>query len=334
MSDPPADPFGERSRGLRRWRCRLLGAEFRFETNARAVERLVRQAFDGLPRLRLRPKARALRVRIVLRRRAPGTRGTPPAPRFAGGADIVTATIDADNYAVLVPSQGTALLVISDDMLRHDYHLRYELLEFAIITLAVRALGLVPLHAGCVSLRGRAVMLVGASGSGKSILALQAAAGGLELVSEDSLFVEPRGLRAVSLPNYLYVRIGAPARLLPDGLARHLASARIIRRRSGVNKRALDLRRAGLSLARRPPRLAALVVLTSRPARSGRLLIRQPAVRTIARLRATQAYAAARPEWPRFERQMARLPCFELRRGVHPAQSVAVLKALLSQMPA
>jgi energy-coupling factor transporter ATP-binding protein EcfA2 len=233
---------------------------------------------------------------------------------------------------VLAPRQGSALLVLSSDMLRHDYHLRYELLEFAVITLAVRAIGLVPLHAACVSMRGRGVLLVGTSGSGKSTLAMNAAAAGLELVSEDSLFIEPHGLRAASLPNYLYVRSDTPRRLLPAGLARHLARARFIRRRSGVRKRALDLRRAGLAVAGRAPRIVAMLLLTTRPARAGRLLIRQSPSRALARLRATQAYAAARPEWPRFARRMARLPCFELRRGAHPKEAVEVLKALLHDL--
>jgi energy-coupling factor transporter ATP-binding protein EcfA2 len=330
VSDPPADPFGERVRGIRRWRCRLLGANFVFETDNKAVERLVRQAFENLPRYRLTPKIRTLHVRIVLRqRRAARTRGEPRPPRFAGGADIVTATIDADNYAVLAPPQGSALLVVSSDMLRHGYHLRYELLEFAVITLAVRTLGLVPLHAACVSLRGRGVLLVGDSGSGKSTLSMNAAAAGLALVSEDSLFVDPRRLRAVSLPNYLYVRLDTPSHLLPAGLAGRLARAGVIRRRSGVRKRALDLRRAGLAVAGRAPRIVAMMLLTSRPARAGRLAVRQPAGRAVARLRAMQAYAAVRPEWALFARKMAQLPCFELRRGAHPAEAVAVLKALL-----
>jgi hypothetical protein len=330
VSDPPADPFGERVRGLRRWRCRLLGADFVFETDHKAVERLVRQAFEDLPRYTLTPHARTLHVRIVLReRRAARAARTPGPPRFAGGAEIVTAAIDADNYAVLAPGQGSALLVWSSDMLRHAYHLRYELLEFAVITLAVRTLGLVPLHAACVSQGERAVLIVGKSGSGKSTLSMHAAAAGLALVSEDNLFVEPKRLRAASLPNYLYVRSDTASRLLPAGLAPHLARSTLIRRRSGVRKRALDLRRAGLAVAGRAPRIVATILLTPRPARAGRLLIRQSASRALTRLRAGQAYAAARPEWPRFARSMARLPCFELRRGAHPSEAVGAVKALL-----
>jgi hypothetical protein len=331
VSDPPADPFGERAGKLQRWRCRLLGADFEFTTDDPAAGRMVREAFSGLPRYRLAPGKSMLQVRIVVRRRATRARGTPPPPRFTAGAGIVTASIDADNYAVLAPRQGSALLVCSSGMLRRRYHLRYELLEFAVITLAVRVLGLVPLHAACLAWRGRGVLVVGDSGSGKSTLSMQGAAMGLELVSEDSLFVEPRRLRAAGLPNYLYVRAGSPRRLLPQGMAHQLARAPLIRRRSGVRKRALDLRRAGLSVAGRAPRIVAMILLTAGAARAGRLLVRQSSARSLARLRALQAYAATQPGWPCFARQLARLPCFELRRGAHPAATVAVLKTLLRQ---
>jgi hypothetical protein len=332
VSDPPADPFGERAGRDRRWRCRLLGADFVFATDDAAAERLVREAFEGLPRFRLAPRAPTMQVRIVVRqRRAVRSRGSPPPPRFTAGAGIITANIDADNYAVLAPRQRSALLVWSSDMLRHRYHLRYELLEFAVITLAVRSMGLVPLHAACVARSGRGILLIGTTGSGKSTLSMQGAAAGLDLVAEDSLFVEPDRLRAAALPNYLYVRTGSPRRLLPAGIAGHLKRATLIRRRSGVRKRALDLRRTGLSIAGRAPRIVAMVLLTARSARAGRLLVRRSSARVLARLGASQAYAASRPEWPRFARRIARLPCFELRRGAHPAEAIEVLKALLRQ---
>lgn len=333
VSDPPADPFGENVRGLRALHFRLLGMDFVFEIQHPAVERLVKRAFENLPRHRLGKQAGTLRVRMVLRQRRASRRATPPAPRFAGGAGLITATVDADNFAVLAPRQGSALVVLSSDMLRHDYHLRYELLEFAVITLAVRAAGLLPLHAACVALDGRAALLLGHSRAGKSTLSLQAAAAGLQLVSEDSLFVAPRRLRAAGLPNYLYVRSGTPARLLPAGMARELARARTIRRRSGVRKRELDLRRTRLAVAADAPRIAALILLTPRRARGGKMLIPQSADRAVARLRAMQAYAAALPGWADFARKVARLPCFEMRRGAHPAEAAAVVEALLRDLP-
>jgi hypothetical protein len=57
-------------------------------------------------------------------------------------------------------------------MLRFPYHARYELIEFAVFTLAARAQGLVPLHAACVGEEGRGLLLMGESGAGKSTASL------------------------------------------------------------------------------------------------------------------------------------------------------------------
>ncbi|XDA98778.1 HPr kinase/phosphatase C-terminal domain-containing protein [Sulfitobacter sp. LCG007] len=55
-----------------------------------------------------------------------------------------------------------------------------------------------PLHASCVSLEGRGVLILGASGSGKSALALQLMALGARLVSDDRTLVEPRDGRLIA----------------------------------------------------------------------------------------------------------------------------------------
>lgn len=51
----------------------------------------------------------------------------------------------------------------------------------------------VTLHATCVAIGGRGVLLTGASGSGKSDLALRLIDRGAELVSDDGTVVEARG---------------------------------------------------------------------------------------------------------------------------------------------
>ena len=49
------------------------------------------------------------------------------------------------------------------------------------------------LHASCVELQGRGVLLLGASGSGKSDLALRLIDGGAVLVADDQVSIERRG---------------------------------------------------------------------------------------------------------------------------------------------
>src|SRR3546814_5042791 len=55
-------------------------------------------------------------------------------------------------------------------------------------------------HASCVALDGRAVLLMGASGSGKSDLALRLIDRGWSLVSDDYVTLESRGGKLVAAP--------------------------------------------------------------------------------------------------------------------------------------
>jgi HPr kinase/phosphorylase len=56
------------------------------------------------------------------------------------------------------------------------------------------------LHASCVELSGTGVVLVGASGSGKSDLALRLIDGGARLVADDRVMIERQGDRLVARP--------------------------------------------------------------------------------------------------------------------------------------
>lgn len=56
----------------------------------------------------------------------------------------------------------------------------------------------VTLHASCVAIHGRAVLLTGASGSGKSDLALRLIDRGATLVGDDGIIVEARGGRLLA----------------------------------------------------------------------------------------------------------------------------------------
>ena len=94
-------------------------------------------------------------------------------------------------------------------MLRFPYHTRYELIEFAVFTLAARTQRLASLHAACIGQRGRAVLLIGPSGSGKSTIALHGLLEGLEILSEDSAFISPGTMLATGISNFIHVRASA-----------------------------------------------------------------------------------------------------------------------------
>jgi hypothetical protein len=186
-----------------------------------------------------------------------------------------------------------------------------------------------PLHAACVGHAGRGLLLMGASGAGKSTAALQWLAHSLEFLAEDSVFVEPGSMLATGVPNFLHVRRDA-LRFVPDALAALIRRSPIIRRRSGVEKFEIDLRRREFKLAPRPLEIVGTVFMTEDAA--GRRPLAAPLGRAelLARLRADQPYAAGQVGWRSFSKRIAHTPAYELRRGSHPAQAVEVLRELLA----
>jgi hypothetical protein len=238
--------------------------------------------------------------------------------------------MDACNYVVLAPEQRRALVVASQDLLERPYHLRYELIEFAVFVLAARGMGLVPLHGACVGRAGRGVLLLGASGAGKSTLTLHSLLHGLDFLAEDAVFVEPASLLATGVANYLHVQPDA-LRFVDDERVRDwIGRAPVIRRRSGVEKFEADLRRGQGRPAPEPLAVTAAVFVSPEPADDpGDLLRPLPAAEIAGRLAADQPYAAGQPGWLRFVGQLARRGVHELRRGRHPAASVEALRQLL-----
>jgi len=332
VADALADPFQERSDHRFALEKQILGASFRFESNSRALLQLVEAAYGGLPRHQLTMTAPTFRVELrLVSRPSPPIAAEPPPVQTQSGAGLLCGVMDACNYVVLAPDQCRALVVASEDMLGRPYHLRYELIEFTVFTLATRGLGLVPLHGACVGSHGRGVLLLGASGSGKSTLALHSLLQGLDFLAEDAVFVEPASLLATGVANYLHVQADA-LRFIDDAAVRQwIGSAPVIRRRSGVEKFEADLRLGQGRLSPGPLELVGAVFVSSRPADDGDALLQPiPSDEIAARLTADQSYAAGQPGWRGFEQRLARLGVYELRRGRHPAVSVDALRQLLS----
>lgn len=330
MRDTPADPFRERTGRELRWRTSVLGARFEFSSNSRELLDIAREAFASVPQHRLRPALRGV-LRLHLRH-APHARKpawiAPPVPALSSGGGMLLSHVDAANFAIVDPRHARALVQVTDSMLRHRRLLRYELIEFAVINLATRSQGLVPLHAGCVGTNGRGVLLLGASGSGKSTLTLHAALGGLDFLAEDSVFVQPSTLRATGFSAYVHAREEA-LKLIPDTQVRaELRRTPRIQRRSGVRKREIDLRHGLANLAPTPLRIVATVVLSSRNARGHAGLVPLTRAQLLRVLRAEQSYATTQPGWREFERRVLLAGGFSLGR-IPPADAVSSLRTLL-----
>ena len=337
MAEPPADPFQERHRPALHLRMQLMGGQFDFETDSPRLLRLVRQAYSGLPPHRLAGTASRCLVKLMLTtaRRSAATRNhksEPPPVRPLAAGGILCGAMESANFVAVTAQQRTALVVVCPDMLRFPYHVRYEMLEFAVYVLAARVRGLVPLHAACIGNRGQGILLLGPSGSGKSTVSLHCLLQGLDFLAEDSVLISPSDLLATGVANFLHVRRDS-LRFLEDAVRKALQRENsVIRRRSGVEKLEIDLRRPQYRLARRPLRISAVVFLSSK---TGAAPLLAPLRRgTLTRqLASTQRYAANQPGWSAFTRQLSRLPAFELSRGRHPLQTVEALERLLPARP-
>jgi energy-coupling factor transporter ATP-binding protein EcfA2 len=327
--DIVADPFGEFGARTAGRRVRLLGCDFEFETDSPELRRIVDWCYAGLPRHKL--SATVPRVRITLLRGRKPLQGAIPKIEMFSGAEFLGATTSNSDFVVLSAAQRAGLIVVSNRLLRSPYHVRYELLEFALFTLATRIHGLVGLHAACVGHGGRGLLIMGDSGAGKSTAALQSLLSGLEFLSEDSVFVTPDGLEATGVTNFLHVRRDGLS-FVDKATAARIRRSPVIKRRSGVEKFEFDLRQKDFCLARRPLRIVGTVFLNAAPAGAQSLATKAGATETKTKLRQFQPYAAHQPGWKAFEKRIATLPAFHVKRGGHPTETVKALEDILARI--
>ncbi len=328
--DVSADPFHEQAQPVSRARMHLLGGAFEFECGSPGLRRLVDWAYAGLPQHKLAKAPPRICVRVTpaprARRRAMGD----PAPiEMLSGAGLLCGTTTFSDFAVLSSDQRSGLVIVSRDRLRFPYHTRYELIEFAVFTLAARAQGLMPLHGACVGHEGRGLLLFGDSGAGKSTASLHCLLRGMDFLAEDSVFVTPDTMLATGIANFLHVRCDS-LQSLPASSASVIRRSPIIRRRSGVEKFELDLRRTKFRLAASPLKVAGVVFISAQPARRGVLLTPLHGNEALARFKKSQSYAVNQPGWATFRKRIAAAPAFELRRGRSPAEAADALLQLLA----
>ena len=330
-----SDPYGEGAPVPVRQALNLLGGRFRFESNSKELLALVDEAYAGLPSHLFSSKPKTFRVKLMLTpaparsiRRTARQKHPPPMSMLQGAGFLGSAT-PSSTFVVLCPKERTGLVSVSAEMLRFPYHLRYEAIEFAVFTLACRAQGLVPLHAACVGLQGRGILLMGSSGAGKSTVALQCLLEGFDFLSEDSVFVAPKSMRATGAANFLHVRADSLRWLGRSRVRSIIDRSPVIQRRSGIEKFEVDLRRKEFRLAKAPLKIVGVAFLSPKPGGTGPLLKPLSSSETLARLKVEQAYGESLQQWGSFSRTLLRLGGFEMLRGPHPSASAQALRSLL-----
>ena len=111
----------------------------------------------------------------------------PPAPEFHMTLPLLTNFADGNNYAIVDIEQNRTHVLISRQTLRHKLYLGQCLLGAPWCCIATRYA--TPVHAGCVSLNGRGILLCGDTGAGKSTLSYGCARAGWTYTSDDGSYV-------------------------------------------------------------------------------------------------------------------------------------------------
>ena len=119
--------------------------------------------------------------------------------------------------AVFHASSRRVCIRVSADLLQDPQSFRHHVLD-AVILAALDFVFFTPVHAACVSLHGRGVLLCGDSGAGKSTLAYACARTGWALVSDDAVHAPPGpGTVVAGFSQHIHLR--RPARSLFPELA-------------------------------------------------------------------------------------------------------------------
>jgi len=112
----------------------------------------------------------------------------PPSPGCRLISPLLISVADQDNYSLVDIELSTTQITISRATERHAAYFKYFFLHPAPMShIATRYA--TPVHAGCVSLNGRGLLLCGDSGAGKSSLSYACARAGWTYTTDDATFL-------------------------------------------------------------------------------------------------------------------------------------------------
>jgi len=155
-----------------------MGYRLRIATNSEHVHLTAARIWSRYPHLSDEP-AVCLNIAVT----ADDTALPPPAPSFRGREHLFSVVADSGNFATADLRTGTGFACFTDNI-SGDY-LRYQFLEpLAYVLIAARYLTFT--HAACIAMGGRAVLLCGDSGAGKTCLAFACARRGWTFLSGDA----------------------------------------------------------------------------------------------------------------------------------------------------
>jgi hypothetical protein len=114
--------------------------------------------------------------------------GIPSAPLCRLQWNLLSNIADSHNFVVCDLREGRSFGWVTRSTANSPLYMRYHVLEAAALSM-IASLRAVPLHAACVSLQNRGMLLCGDSGAGKSSLAFACARAGWTFTSDDSTYI-------------------------------------------------------------------------------------------------------------------------------------------------
>ena len=157
-----------------------LGFPLEIATNSEQVLEAARESWNSFRQAFSTPPIR-LRVAVVEN----DSTGEPPAPVYRGQGHLFVIISDAANYAVCDYTKSFAFCWLTSAALADRGWMRFYFLDALAYTMLAQ-LYVTPVHAACVSLHARGVLLCGGPGAGKSSLAFACASRGWTYISDDA----------------------------------------------------------------------------------------------------------------------------------------------------
>jgi hypothetical protein len=157
-----------------------IGQPLLIETNCKEVLETATRLWSGWPRRN--ENAPPVKFRIAV---SDSDSSTPLKPSMPSGqAHLISVVHSAENFAIADVARSFAFARLTRDVAHDAAYLRYHFLDLIVWHL-VDASHSTLLHASCVAIYGRAVVLCGDSGAGKTSLAYACARRGWNYLSDD-----------------------------------------------------------------------------------------------------------------------------------------------------
>jgi HPr serine kinase-like protein len=200
-----------------------VGFSVEIATNSEQVLAAAEESWGCFPRVLDEPPV-LLRIAVM----EGGKSECPPPPTVRGQRNLMLRVADATNFSVSHLELGFALGWLTPAVVANRSYLRYYFLEGMAWDL-LEPLYLTSVHAACVRLENKGVLLCGDSGAGKSSLAFACARKGWLFLSDDSSCLIRKSNQPVVVGNPTQIRFRDSAlELFPE-----LSNRQITRRLNG-----------------------------------------------------------------------------------------------------